>query len=380
MNYLDNRYIYFFLVIFLLATLSCCKKDEDEMIVPNPPANDYDRVPLLTNWTNNYIIPAYQEYATQTTNLKNEVASFTSLPSISSLQSVRTQWENTLLVWQDVAFLELGPAANISLRSQTNIYPADTLLINSNITSGTYDLDQPSNFDAKGFQAIDYLINGIAATDQDIVDFFASSANAATYIQDIVIEIDDHAIDVRDNWQNGFGVSFIANSASNAQGSAVSDVINAFVQHYETFVRKGKVGLPAGVFNIFSQSPLPTHVEALYYQQSLPFIHRSLTAIQKFIRGEDYIANTNGEGLDDYLSFVNAQVGGQPLEMIIDDQLNLIQAELTTINDPFSEEVVSNNAAVREVYQEIQRLVPSLKIDMTNALDVLITFQDSDGD
>ena len=37
---------------------------------------------------------------------------------------------------------------------------------------GTYDLQVASNFDAKGLQAIDFLINGTGITDNDIVTYF----------------------------------------------------------------------------------------------------------------------------------------------------------------------------------------------------------------
>lgn len=363
--------------LFLLQ--GCGDKEEDDNVLV-PSAQSYDRQVLLSNWANNYILPAYGEYTTQLTALKNEVTNFNSTPTVATLQTLRTQWENTLLVWQDVAFLELGPASNISLRAQTNVYPVDTMLINSNINSGTYNLQLPSNFDAKGFQAMDYLINGKGSVDADVVNYYNNTTNAELYLQDVVDELELNATSVNNSWQTSYATSFIANSASNAQGSSVSDAINALVMHYETYVRKGKVGLPAGVFNGFSQVPLPTHVEALYYEQSLPFIYRSLIAIQKFINGESYTTNVNGEGLDDYMNFVQATSGGQALETVIDNQIEVVKTSLATINDPFSTEVTTNNANVRSVYEEMQKLVPSLKVDMTNALDVLITYQDTDGD
>jgi len=358
-----------FVTLFVVG----CGGDDKKSSLPGPISPDnYDRQSLLSNLANNYIVPAYNEYKIQTTNLKNEVVSFNLAPSPTALQALKNQWEQTLLVWQDVAFLELGPAANISLRSQTNVYPADVTVINSNISSGVYDLQLPSNFDAKGFQALDYLI--------DVINYYNNTPNAKIYLQDVVSEIENNATSINNIWQTSYVTTFVDNSASNAQGSAVSDMINALVLHYETFIRKGKVGLPAGVFNGFSQVPLPDHVEALYYEQSLPFVHRSLVAIQKFINGESYGANTNGEGLDDYLKFVNAKSGGQPLELVIDSQIDLIKIGLTGLNDPFSNEVTVKNSDVRDVYQEMQKLVPLLKVETTDALDVLITFQDNDGD
>lgn len=368
------------LAIGLIGFQSCKKDDNNTEEVVIPSANDYDRVAMLSNYASAYIVPAYEEYKNQVDVLSTDVQNFTAAPSISSLQNLRIQWENALLVWQDVAFLEFGPAAYIGLRSQTNLYPVDTTLIKDNITSGSYNLQTASNYDAKGLQAIDYLINGIAASDQDIVDYYNSSSNAKVYLQDVVNELKTNSVYVYNEWNVSFAQSFVSNSASNAQGSSVSDLLNALVQHYETYVRKGKIGLPAGVFNGFSQQPMPEHVEAYYYGQSLPFVYRSLDALQKFLKGEAYQTTANGQGLDDYLKFVQATTGGQPLEIVIDNQINTIKSQLATINDPLSNEVVNNNQGVQNVYQPMQQLVPQLKVEVTDALGVLITYQDADGD
>ena len=365
----------------LLVLVSCSKKDE-EVLPEDPTAEDYDKAPMLTNYSNEYIKPAYSAYYTAVTELKNEVTSFNTTLTVASLQNLRTKWENALLVWQDVAFLEFGPAANISLRAQTNVYPVDTILMKSNIASGTYSLAAGSNFDAKGFQAIDYLLYGLEATDVNLVTYYSNTANARTYLQDVVDELEVNASTVKNEWFGSYSESFIANSASNAQGSSVSNVVNAITQHYETYLRKGKIGLPVGAFNGFSNQPMPEHVEAYYSNQSLPYVYRSVTAFQNFIKGKGYVSAANGVGLDDYMSFVNAQNGGQNLHTIIDNQFNAIRIELDNINDPLSNEVDVNvnNSGVNTVYGKMQQMVGYIKVDMTNALDVLITYQDSDGD
>jgi predicted lipoprotein len=363
----------------LLVLVSCSKKDN--VVVPeDPDPEEYDRTPLLTNYSNEYIKPAYTEYFSQVTGLKNEVTNFNTTLTVASLQSLRTKWENTLLVWQDVAFLEFGPAANISLRAQTNAYPVDTNLMKSNITSGTYSLAAGSNFDAKGFQALDYLLNGIETSDVNFISYYTNTPNARTYMQDVVDELEVNASIVKNEWQVSYSVSFIANSASNAQGSSVSNVINALTQHYETYLRKGKIGLPVGAFNGFSNQPMPEHVEGYYANQSLPYVYRSVTAFQNFIKGKGYVSASNGVGLDDYMSFVNAQNNGQNLHTVIDNQFNAIRLELDNINDPLSNEVTTNTSGVNAVYQKMQQMVGYIKVDMTNALEVLVTYQDSDGD
>tara|TARA_B100000809_G_C15111186_1_gene520673 strand:- start:235 stop:1380 length:1146 start_codon:yes stop_codon:yes gene_type:complete len=363
----------------LLILVGCSKKDQ-EVLPEGPSSSEFDRVELLTNYANKYIKPAYAAYYSEVNSLKNEVSTFTSTLTVTSLQSLRNKWENTLLIWQDVAFLEFGPAANISLRAQTNVYPVDTALINSNILSGTYNLQVSANFDAKGLQAIDYLLYGVADNDIDIVNYFNNNSNARTFLQDVINDLEANTKSVNSNWQGAYSTSFIANSASTAQGSSVSDIINAISQHYEAYVRKGKVGFPAGVFNGFSQTPMPLHVEGYYSNKSLPYVYRSLSSLQDFVNGNAYSNSNTGSGLDDYMVFVNANNNGAALHSLINNQFSVIKTELDKINDPLSNEVSTNNTAVKVVYQKMQQMVGYIKVDMTNALEVIVTYQDTDGD
>lgn len=367
-------------VILALLLIAGCSKDDKKDNNTSDPVEEYDREVMLTNYADAYILPAYSAYTSGIDSLKAAAINFNSTLNVTSLNQLRIKWENALLLWQDVGFLEFGPAQNISLRSQTNVYPIDTVLVTNNIAAGSYNLQLASNFDAKGLQAVEYLINGTGNNDNDIVTYFSNTTNASTYLIDVITDLETNANYVNNEWVSTYRSNFIANSASNAQGSSVSDIVNAISLHYETFIRKGKIGLPAGVFNGFSQLPMPEHVEAYHYEQSLPFVYRSLVSLQKFIKGEHYASSVNGEGLEDYLNFVRAQSGGQPISTLINNQFINISGELANINDPLSNEVVNNNQGVRDVYQQMQQMVPFIKVETANALDVMITYQDNDGD
>jgi uncharacterized protein len=372
--------VYVFLALILVSLFACKKENKVKFDDETISVDDYNRQLMLTNYTNSYILPAYSAYKTDLLELYNETQTFTATPTLSNLQQLRVKWKDALLVWQDVAFLEFGPAEYIALRSQTNVYPADTSLILNNINVGSYNLQSASNYSAKGFQSVDYLISGISGNDQEIVDYFTSNTNAKTYLKDVVNELKTNAEYVYTEWSNSYASTFIGNSSSNAQGSSVSDLVNALNLHFETYIRKGKIGLPSGVFNGFTQTPMPNHVEAMYIQESLPYVYRSLSSFHKFINGNSYITNMAGEGFDDYLIFINATSSGIGLETAINNQISSINDKLNLINDPLSNEVLTNNQAVKDVYQQMQMLVPKMKIELTDALGVLITYQDNDGD
>ena len=86
--------------------------------------------------------------------------------------------------------------------------------------------------------------------------------------------------------------------------------------------------------------------------------------------------------LDDYmdLTLVHQHSGITIYRLKINNQFDDILAELNNLNDPLSSEILTNKPAVSQTYTKLQELVPLLKVDMTSALGVLITYQDNDGD
>lgn len=340
---------------------------------------DFDKSEMLTNICDNYIIPSYNEFNIQSNSLNSKINDFITTPTISNLNTLRNQWKEALLCWQDVSFIEFGPAEYILLKNQVNIYPVDTTLVFSNINSGSYNLQSAQNYDSKGFQALDYLLFQPGFSDQDHVDYFENNSNARTYLQDIGNDITSNSQYVVDQWTS-YQTTFKSNSESNAQGSSVSNIINGLCFYHETYMRKGKFGLPLGVFNGFSQQEMPELVECYYYGQSLPFAIRAYESMKKYINGTSYIGSTNNVGLDDYMDFVGATQNSTTLSSVISNQIDLIVDNLNLLNDPLSNEIMNSKPAISECYSKMQQLVPYTKVDMTSALGVLITYQDNDGD
>ena len=379
------------LVLLFLLSLTACQKrgctdpnalNYDASAVKDDDNCEYelfDKQGLLQNLNNNYIIPSYTAYKSAVLTLDSKVDDFVQNPTDSNLISLRAQWHEALLTWQDVAFLNFGPSDYILMVSQTNTFPVDTMLIDSSINDGNWNFDYTSYYDAKGFQALDYLLNKKGKSDTEISQDFATSENKKLYIKDISSDLLNNINHVLDEWTS-YSTDFMEDYESNADGSAVSNVVNALCKHYEFYVRRGKVGLPLGVFNGFSQQEMPHLVECYHYGQSLPFAIRAVHSIQQFINGNSYSTNEDGIGLEDYMDFVNAQYNGENLSIATNNQFQLIKDNLSQLNDPLSNEILTNKVNVSNAYENMQQLVPLIKVDMTSALGVLITYQDNDGD
>ena len=62
-----------------------------------------------------------------------------------------------------------GDTQDISMETES----VDTALISANINSGgNYNLESATNYDAKGLQALDYLLHQPSLNDQQHVDYF----------------------------------------------------------------------------------------------------------------------------------------------------------------------------------------------------------------
>ncbi|MFK8045320.1 MAG: imelysin family protein [Crocinitomicaceae bacterium] len=365
-----------FTLLFVLAIIACKKKKETEVCS----TIEFDRQEMVSHLTSQYIIPAYEAYDNSLATMQNAIDIFLQEPSIAGLNQSRAAWLQAAAFWQNVAFLEFGPAENIGFRGQTNIYPIDTNQIIANKAEGAYNLEIPANYKAKGLQAVDYLLNLPQETDSSIISYYTDSVPNIIYLKEIITDLRANAQKVAEGWTST-SESFIKNTADNAQGSAVSNMVNALSAHYETFVRKGKVGLPVGIFNGFTQTPMPGHVEALYSSESLFLLKKQMQSIQNFINGKGFTTHIEGMGLNNYMDFVNAKKGTQNLSQAINSQIDLILSEIENINtEPLSKAVINQPVACMALYQSMQKLVPMIKVDLTSALGVLITYQDNDGD
>ena len=347
---------------------------------------DFDKHNLLINLADNYIIPSLNNFKDKIVALDNQVDEFNLNTNNNNLNNLRATWDEALLSWQDAAFLDFGPSEYILLRSQTNTFPVDTTELKTTISDGSWNLQFSNYNDSKGLQALDYMLFMPGYSESELIGYFQTNINSKNYLKAITVDLLSNITYVCDEWslyRDDFVNDFETSSSgysSNSQGSSISNMINALCLHYEFYVRRGKVGLPLGVFNGFTQQELPHLVECYFSGKSLQNLNRSVYSINKFIIGAGYGSSDNGLGLDDYMNFVNAESNSYQLSNIIDNQFTNILEKVNNLPGTLGNDIIFNKPMVQETYQELQKLVPLIKVDMTSALGVLITYQDNDGD
>lgn len=341
----------------------------------------FDRGAMLTNWADNIIIPSYQAFQTDLAALQTAFETFESDKSEINLQAFRQAWEAAYITWQKVSMFEIGPAESAGYRLNMNTYPADTDLINDHITTGTYDLTLPSNRDSKGFPALDYLLNGLAADDTALLDLWTNGAeadNTMAFITAMLADMTALTNTVVGDWEGSYRNTFVSNDGSSATAS-VDRYVNDFIFYYEKFLRAGKMGIPLGVF---SGTPAPNTIEVFYKPElSKTMFLTGMDAVQDFFNGKHFGSATTGESLASYLGALNTLKDGADLAEVINDQMNEAR-DLVNGLGTFRDEIENNTPPTNMLlaYDEVQRVVPLFKVDMVSAMSISIDFVDADGD
>ena len=343
---------------------------------PEPPVDNFDRKALLVDLADGIIIPAFEDYVSKTQSLNSAAHTFVVDPSMAKLTSLRSQWLDAYTSWQYVSMFNIGKAEEISLRNFTNIYPADVTEIDENISSGTYNLELPSKNDEQGFPALDYMLFGIGDSDEDVVLKYNEEAYQ-NYLTDLTDKMEEMGNSVLTDWQNGYRETFIENDGSSAT-SSLNKLVNDYLFYYEKFLRAGKIGIPAGVF---SGSELPEKVEGLYSKTySKDLFLTGLDASNRFFNGIKYDTDAAGTGLNDYLDYLNTIKEGADLSQLINNQFDAARISAQDLNENFAQQIEEDNLKMLETYDELQKNVILLKVDMLQALNIKVDFVDADGD
>lgn len=360
--------------VFFLGIISCGDDDTGGV------TDNFDRGAMLAHWADNIIIPSYEIYVDRVGTLVNSAETFVNEPKTANLLQLQSDWFDAYGNWQSVAMFEIGKAEEVSLRNFTNVFPVNVLDLEETIASGTFNLQSVNKQDEQGFPALDYLINGLAPTMDEVVVIYLEDtpeSNHGEYLLALVINLHSLATEVLDDWKNGYRDEFVSNDGSEAT-SSVNKVVNDMLFYYEKHLRAGKIGIPAGVF---SSTPLSDRTEALYRTNSSKLLFEvALETVEGFFNGKSVGSSVEGESLASYLNFLNTIKEGEDLTALINNQFDQIKLVAADLNEDLSVQVESDNSKMLATYDELQKNVVLLKVDMLQALNIRVDFVDADGD
>ena len=372
---------YNFLFIFLLLIFSCSENNNDN----SSSSDNYNRQALLDNLVSNIIIPAHDNHMQHLNDLQSHINTFMSEKTISNLQLVRSSFIDSYLAWQHIEMFNIGYAEEIFYARKMNIYPTNTITIENNIQDQVYDLDNdPYQYSAQGYPAIDYMIYGLDDGDEAILVKYLSDITNETYtnyLNDLIIKMVANSQSVIEYWSSNN--SNFTNSTGNTASSSLNMLVNDFVYYYEKGLRANKIGIPAGYWS----GLLPQNVEAVYKQDiSKALAIEALTACQNFFLGRYFeSSDTVGEGLYDYLAYLD-DTNYSDSQMFIGLEDDIVDAfdnsmeKLELLNDNFVIQINTDNLKMLEAFDAIQVGVVRLKTNMMSILGISVDYFDADGD
>lgn len=371
-------------ILLSLILINCTSDSETNDVIEETELNievkqsEFDRLSMLTFWADSIIIPSIDSFYIELNSLNEHVSSFSVNPNPSTLTQLRDQWLTTYKKWQYVEMFDLGVAEEIYFKNRMNIFPANTIRIENNISNLGFNLDDSANFTSQGFTALDYLLFGIAPNDDAIIAKFSdSSLNYNSYLAAITSKMIELTLSVKSEWEGSYRDSFIQ-STDNTATSSINIMLNNFVFYFEKGYRANKFGIPAGVF---SGGPLPDRIEAYngeIYSQILAL--EATTAIENFFNGVAYNdPNTTGLSIKNYLDFIETDVSDK-LSTRINNQIQTAKNKIKELNTNFKQQIEENNTEMLLTYDAIQTAVILFKVDMLQKLNISIDYADADGD
>lgn len=352
---------------------------------PSPADNTKDRKLILTHWMDNIIIPSYGNFRVVFDVMLEKADAFTNAPDQTTLTALRQAWVNAYTEWQKVELFEVGPADKYTLRNFFNIYPTDVNGLLSNINNPSVNLDLPATYAQQGFPALDYLINGVGSDDASIVAYYTTDADASkriNYLKGITTRMNTLLTNVISEWNGAYRDTFI-NKTGLDIGSSTGLVVNAYVLYYERHIRSGKIGIPSGAAIGSTGTPYPEKVEAYYKKDlSLTLAKTAHQAAMDFFNGKHVNSEEEGPSFKSYLDALGSKdaATGTMLSEIINNQFNTITEKLNQLSPSLYDQIQTDNQQMVDTYSAMQALVRMLKVDMTSAMSVTITYTDNDGD
>ena len=352
---------------------------------PSPADNTKDRQAILLHLADNIVIPSYESFRDALGVMTARADEFTAVPDLTTLSLLRQSWADAYLKWQTVELFEFGPADRYTVRNFFNIYPADLNGIVTNMNDPSANLDVPASYARQGFPALDYLLNGVADDDQGIINAYTSDVDAGkrmAYLNRIIDRMNALLSNVITEWSGAYKEAF-ANNTGLDIGSSMGIIVNSYVLYYERYIRSGKIGIPSGAAIGSTGIPYPEKVEAYYKRDiSRDLARIAHQAAADFFNGIDVKTGTKGPSFQSYLDALGAKDASTNtlLSQIINAQFDAITAELNNLSPDLYHQIQTDNSAMADTYSAMQKLVRMLKVDMTSAMSITITYTDNDGD
>ena len=370
--------IFISISILSIFIISCSSSSDDEQsTIP-----EFDRSAVLKNYADNIIIPRLNNFRSSVDYLRESVDAYVDSPDITTYTELHNSWLEAYINWQYVEMFNIGKAEEIMFFSKTNTYPVNEGRIQENINNEKTDLSNPNDWSCQGFPGLDYMIHGIADSENEIINQYIQNPLNGKYLKVVLNELNDNTDLVLNDWDT-YRNTFV-NSVENTATSAFNMLTNDFVYYFEKGLRTNKIGIPSGVF---SNNPLSNKVEAYYSSKngiedvSRDLIENALNAVDLVFQGKSSNQSPVGPSFKTYLDFIKANnVSADDIGSIVVNKIQTANQKILDLNKNFINQVENDNGKMLAAFDALQTIVVNLKTDMLSLFNVAVDYTDADGD
>ena len=246
-EYMKSVRIFFSVAVFTVFMISCSSSSEDDQsTIP-----EFDRSAVLVNYADNIIIPRLNNFKSSVDYLKESEDAFVDSPDLTSYTELHNSWLEAYINWQYVEMFNIGKAEEIMFFNKSNTYPVNEGRIQENINNQKTDLSDTNDWSCQGFPGLDYMIHGLASSEEEIINQYIQYPANGEYLKVVAHELNKNTDLVINDW-NTYRNTFVI-SVENTATSAFNMLTNDFVYYFEKGLRTNKIGIPSGVF---SNNPL----------------------------------------------------------------------------------------------------------------------------
>lgn len=367
MNLFNKVYLGWIAGACMLWLSACENKELSE------PEVAFDKKAMLTHLADEVIVPAYLRLQTNTQQVRTVFDTFRQDKSNTNLSALKQAFKDMYVAWQAVKMYEFGPAGEVAFGESMNRFPADTAKIEQNMRQGSVNLQTAANLSARGLPAMEYVVYFY---DNNLTGDGVNINQALDYFAVLLTDFQEQLNIVVAGWQGNYRNQFIEATGSDI-GSSIGLLTNEMSRTIE-LIKNVKIGIPLGKKSL--GTPKPHLIEAAYGQFSVELMEAQTKAIYDFYTGTDASGN-NGLGFEDYLISLDAVAQGASLSQQISQTFNQALNQLAQIDEPYATAVENKHEEVENAYQTFQStLVRLVKVDMSSAFGVQISYIDNDGD
>ena len=335
----------------------------------------FDRGTILSNYSENIIIPRYNIFKSSMDNLKNSIETFKSSPTSENYDLLQSDWIDAYKKWQYIEMFNISKAEEIMYNLKMNTYPVSKERIDNNIDTEKTDLSNPNDWSAQGFPGLDYMMHGIAENKDAVIELYSTNSKYGNYLSTLGNLMSDVTNSVVEDWSS-YKDTFNS-SKENTATSAFNMMVNDFVFYFEKGLRTNKIGIPAGRF---SSLPLPEKIEAYYYSKN-GFGNLSKTLVLEARQAAtEFFTGSNSEGIkgpsySSYLDYLETEIGPT-----VETKLEEAKVRLDNLQDNFITQIADNNTLMLLAFDALQTIVVNLKTDMLSNFNIAVDYTDADGD